>query len=95
MKWSDKKLYMPRGKEYYKTARKRNYRARCECVDRDHVKYFFYILRKDDYVYISIKHGHAYDTEADCMTAAEKHIDGMTHEYDGPTIEQLIELFSK
>lgn len=78
MKWSNKKVHTPKKETYYRTARKRNCRAVCENLHIGNDEYFYYKIKKQDYEYNSFTYGNLYRTEANCMAAAEKHIDSMS-----------------
>lgn len=95
MKWSKKKVYTPEKEPYYRTAKKKHYRAICNSFYVGDDEYFYYTINGQDYEYNSFAHGDVYKSEDECMAAAERHIGRVTHEFHGPTIDQLVELFSE
>lgn len=78
MKWSKKKVYTPEKEPYYRTAKKKHYRAICNSFYVGDDEYFYYVINGQDYEYNSFTHGDMYKLEDECMAAAEKHIDKMS-----------------
>lgn len=78
MKWSKKKAHSPKKEPYYRTAKKKHYRAICNSFYVGNDEYFYYTINRQDYEYNSFTHGDVYKSEDECMAAAEKHIDKMS-----------------
>lgn len=78
MKWSKKKAYTPKKETYYRTAKKKHYKAICNDFYVGDDEYFYYVINGQDYEYNSFTHGDVYKMEDECMAAAEKHIDKMS-----------------
>lgn len=77
MKWSKKKVYIPKKEPYYRTAKKKHCKAICNDFYVGDDEYFYYTISGQDYEYNSFTHGDVYKSEDECMAAAEKHIDKM------------------
>lgn len=75
MKWSSRKYRLK--SEYYKTARKGNYRATIEKMVANNNEYFRFTIERPEheYSYNSLWYGKVFNTESACMIAAEKYID--------------------
>lgn len=78
MKWSKKKVYIPKKEPYYRTAKKKHCKAICSGFYVGDDEYFYYTINGYDYEYNSFTHGDVYKSEDECMAAAEKHIDKMS-----------------
>lgn len=78
MKWSKKKVYIPKKEPYYRTAKKKYCKAICSGFYVGDDEYFYYTINGYDYEYNSFTHGDVYKSEDECMAAAEKHIDKMS-----------------
>lgn len=78
MKWSKKKAHTPKKETYYRTAKKKHYKAICNDFYVGDDEYFYYTISGQDYEYNSFTQGDVYKLEDECMAAAEKHIDKMS-----------------
>ena len=78
MKWSKKKVYIPKKETYYRTAKKKHCKAICSGFYVGDDEYFYYTINGQDYEYNSFTHGDVYKSEDECVAAAEKHIDKMS-----------------
>lgn len=78
MKWSKKKVYIPKKEPYYRTAKKKHCKAICSGFYVGDDEYFYYTINGYDYEYNSFTHGDVYKLEDECMASAEKHIDKMS-----------------
>lgn len=78
MKWSKKKVYTPKKEPYYRTAKKKHYRAIRNSFYVGDDEYFYYTISGKGYEYNSFTHGDVYKSEDECMAAAEKRIDKMS-----------------